>query len=197
MSESYTDEPAPRPRQPADVQADAPEAAESLPKLGSLAQAARGNQLRNARNILLFIGIITLLFTAVQLALVRGEVKREIDQEITKQAAVGKKVDPAARAQFEEQLVMVQLVLVGLIGGGEGIAFVILGVLVKRFPVPATIIGLVLYILDTVVGVLLNPAAAGALIIRVIFIVALSKAIQAAFAYEREKREQLAVQAEY
>ena len=71
-----------------------------------------------------------------------------------------------------------------------GVAFVVFGIIVKLFPVPITILSLVLYILSALVFAALNPMSLLAgLLMKVIIIVALSKAIKAAFEYEREKRE--------
>jgi hypothetical protein len=177
----YTDRPARRDR-PDD---DEPP---RKPKLGSLAQAARGKKLGEARGILLFIGILTIIANGVLLALARDQIKKEIDKEVLK-AGGPANVDPAQVKQAEDQA----FALVALVNGvaiGLGVLFVVFGIIVKRFPVPITIISLVLYIGAGLGFAALNPASlAQGLIIKIIIVVALIRSIQAALAYEREERE--------
>jgi hypothetical protein len=63
--------------------------------------------------------------------------------------------------------------------------------------VPVTIISLVLFVLTWVVGILIALAidpvmaasvAGSGIVLRIIFIIVLAKAIQSAFAYEKERR---------
>jgi hypothetical protein len=68
-----------------------------------------------------------------------------------------------------------------------GIVFIICGVLVYRFPVACTVSSLVLYILAALATAALDPSTlAQGIVIKVIIIVALFKAVQAAFAYQKE-----------
>jgi hypothetical protein len=68
-----------------------------------------------------------------------------------------------------------------------GVIFVVCGIIIKAFPVPVTIISLVLYVLAAVgFGILHPPSLAAGLIIKVIIVIALAKAIQSAVAYEKE-----------
>jgi hypothetical protein len=77
---------------------------------------------------------------------------------------------------------LIQAVPVGL-----GVIFIILGVMVKSYPVPMTITGLVLYVLANAIFGLLDPAMLlQGVIIKIIVVVALIKAVQAALAYQRE-----------
>ncbi len=76
-----------------------------------------------------------------------------------------------------------------------GVVFIILGVIVNRFPVPATIISLILYVGSALGFAALDPStlARGA-IIKIIIVVALIKAIQAALAYEKERQRSASVE---
>ena len=72
-----------------------------------------------------------------------------------------------------------------------GGVFIVLGALVHSFPVPITIVAMVLVVAYVIGLIILDPANIGrGIVIKVIVIVALAKAIQAAFAYEREKRKE-------
>jgi hypothetical protein len=180
MSSSYTDQPAPEYPKP---DREDPERAE-MPKLGSLTQAARGKQLNVARNILLAIGILTL----------PDQMHKSIQQEV---ANSGGQVDPAAVMKAEQELLLTNYALQGGFLA-LGVLFIIFGLLVKRFPVPITIAALVCYVGAHLVALALNPAAAGAeMIVKIAIVLALVGAIQSAFAYERGKREQEALDVAY
>ena len=157
-------------------------------RLGSLAQSARSKQLNTARGILLFIGIVIILFNGFQMTMVRNEVKKGMDQAIRQHFGPGAQVDAQERQNIEDVAVVFGYLICG--------AFIFLGVLylifalvIKLFPVPVTIASLVLFICTIVVNGLLNQASLTAgLIIKIFIIVALSKAIQSAIAYQRAEK---------
>jgi hypothetical protein len=170
--EGYTARPRPtRPPEPPDDEY------EEAPRLGSLAQKARGKELNQARGILLVIGMLTLLCNAADLVTFQRNI-----------AQAGGRIPPG---------------IVALVYGFDGafilmgLLFVIFGIIIHRFPVPVTIISLVLYILGTVVtlGILavsnqgMQAGMTVGLVVRVLIIIALVKAVQAALAYERERRD--------
>ncbi len=167
-----------------------------VPRLGSLAQKARGKQLNQARWILIVIGILTILGNFADLAAARSTIHNSIEQAIAKAGGRGRvAIDQARIQQIEEQALQVAYLIDGAFVA-MGILFVILGALIRRFPVPATVIALVLYILATVAnfGILFYyqgegaaPAMGTAVIIRIVIIAALVKGVQAALAYERER----------
>jgi hypothetical protein len=158
-----------------------------LPKLGSLTQSARFKQLNQARNILVAIGILTMAVNGF----LWFHAEKEVDEALQQQIGPGRVADPARFQEARKQV----LRIVYLIYGGTfalGAVFVVLGLLVKTYPVPTTITGLVLYLGATAVFALLNPASIGAgIIIKIIVIVCLVKAIQSALAYQREERKQI------
>jgi hypothetical protein len=156
-----------------------------LPKLGSLAQKARGKQLNQARWILIVIGALTVIVNGALMATLRDSIRNEIKKEIAK-AGPGAVVDQGRVRQIEEQAYRV-----GMLAGGVavvlGVIFIVCGIIIKMFPVPVTIISLVLYVLAALGFAALDPKTPGAgLIVKIIVVVALVKAIQAALVYERE-----------
>lgn len=163
---------------------------DELPKLGSLAQSARVKELNTARNILIVIGILTILVNGIQIPMVRDQVHKAIQADLAKRGVIG---FPPQAQQVEEIAVRVAYLVSG-VTAVLGVIFLVFGFLVKAFPVPITITSLVLYVGAAVVFAALNPQslAVVAVVIKIIIIVALAKAVQSALVYQREKRyEQL------
>ena len=156
----------------------APDEDKSTSQLGSLTQSARGTQLNSARNILLFVGILTVAVNGVLIFMLKDNLRAEIDQ---------------LRRQGMELIVDEDTVLrmAYLIQGSAialGVLFIIFGLLVKTYPVPITISALVIYVAATAIFGLIEPRSLVAGIIwKVIIIVCLISAIRTALAYERER----------
>ncbi|HTU21786.1 MAG TPA: hypothetical protein VMG10_27355 [Gemmataceae bacterium] len=197
MSSSFTNQPSPHDPRPDEGYTSTPplpergrdenEVAAVGPKLGSLAQKARGKKLKEARGILFVIGGLTILFNGIFLFMVPHFVGDALNQEISKQGGVNR-VDPVLVEQARTEMLALNYTITGLFFG-MGILFVVFGALVYRFPLAMTITSLVLYLLATLAMVLVNPAAlASGAIVRIIFIVALAKSIRSAYAYEKELR---------
>jgi hypothetical protein len=149
-------------------------------ELSSLAQAARQKQLRSARNTLIAIGVLTVL---AQIAL-SWYYQTTIDNQLRK---VG--VDPRNLPPEVQHALLIDYATQGLILL-LGVVFILLGLFVNRYPVPCTVTGLVLYILAWLGSGIFNPASlAAGLIIKIVIIAFLFRAVQAAFAYERERNE--------
>jgi hypothetical protein len=147
-----------------------------LGSLGSLAQSARLKHLNTARWVLISIGILTILVNGVLLATVRQTTMAEIRK---------KNMVIVDQDQFEKGLMTARLIMAVPIV--LGVVFVILGILVKTYPVPITITALVLYVVATLGFGMLEPQTlAQGIIVKVIIVVALIKAVQAALAYQRE-----------
>jgi hypothetical protein len=69
-----------------------------------------------------------------------------------------------------------------------GVVFIVLGILVRKYPVPITITALVLYVGAGAIFGLIDPKSlAAGVVVKVIIILALVKSIQSALAYEREQ----------
>jgi hypothetical protein len=148
--------------------------------LGSLAQAARQKQLKSVRTTLLIIGILTIVLNLADLLMAESAVRDAMRQQGVN----------AVPPEMMRSILLFVYILDGMFLA-VGIAFVILGLLVHLYPVPMTITALVLYIIGTLVMVLLNLGQLHlmviALLVRGLFIVALSKAVGSAIAYERER----------
>jgi hypothetical protein len=160
-------------------------ATSSAAGLGRLAQSARGGQLKNARGILLFVGILSALVNGFFYASAESDVQEAIDKEIQKLPA-GMVADQAKVQKIKDEAVRAT----HLINGGGlllGLVFIGCGVLVNRHPVPATVTGLVLYLGGNAVFGMLNPASlTTGLIVKVLVVLGLFRAVQAAIAYQRE-----------
>lgn len=204
MSSSFTNQPPPRdprheegytPTPPAPERGGADDAIEGVPpkpKLGSLAQKARGKKLKEARGILLAIGILAVLWNGGFLLAIPHFVDEAINKEIAKVGGFNQ-VDQAAVQQVRSQLLMINYAITGLFFV-MGVLFVIFGALVYRFPLAMTITSLVLYLLATLAMIAIaalgdDPGVAGGgMVVRIIIIVLLAKSIQSAYAYEKERR---------
>lgn len=158
-----------------------------LPGLGSLAQSARQKHFRRARTVLIVVGILMVLGHAAMCAIELPTVKDEIQNHLRK-SNPGVVFDPAVLQEAEETA---RRLLLLIHGGGValGIAFIVLGIFVERAPVPITAIALVLFIGREIVFALIDPVnLASGWLIKIIFLVALVKALQAAIASQSEAR---------
>jgi len=161
--------------------------------LGSLAQSARGKQLKQARGILIAIGVLTLILNGGVLALLFSQ-RTQLGNEINKVKAQPGMVVNQAKVKEAEDALRAGFLGTG-VGLGLGVIFVILGLMVKQYPVPATLLGLVLYIGAAVIFGLMSPATliGAAIIINIVIIACLIKALQAGIAYEKERAKERAV----
>lgn len=168
---------------------------EPRPKLQSLAQAARTNQLKQIRGTLLAVGIIIIIWHVIDLVSLPGQVR----------AAMAKGAMPAANAPGAANPETLAYALgIGIDGGAivVGLLFILFGVLVSYYPVPITIAALIVYTLMTIACLPIMILGLGVqsvvvIVVRIMFIIALAKAVMTAFAYQREQREQLAAVEEW
>ncbi len=197
MSESPYD-PDQQPETPLDqgfnfTQGDMSDQVDVMPQLSSLtslSQSARMKQLKSARMILIFVGVITValngFFYTQAEEMVNNEIRNLQMQRIPIEGDVN---------QIRDQAVKVTR----LIHGGTvalGVVFILLGVAVKSFPVPATVLGLVLYLGSIAVFAVINPASLlqGFILpcdMKIIFIYCLFKAVHSAIGYQRYEQEQM------
>jgi hypothetical protein len=99
------------------------------PELGNLAQAARTKQLKTARGILFFVGVITVLANAALIFFARNLVNSEIEKEVANLRGQGMEIDQNAIDEFREQAVRSVQVANG-IGVLLGLVFIACGVYV-------------------------------------------------------------------
>jgi len=157
-----------------------PPVAQTQVPLGSLAQAARGNQLKAAQRILIVIGVLTMALNGFGLYNLSKEIQQAIQQN---------QVGPADVEQFR-QVARISGYLVYGLAAFLGLLFVVFGLIIKQFPVPITITSLVLYMLATAAFGLLDPTTLlRGIVMKIIIIVALFQAIKAARAFQAHARE--------
>lgn len=144
---------------------------------GTLAHAARDRALKEARGLLIAIGLINTVVYGFQFASIR----EDIQQALAKKVAPGLVIDQKAVEAIvrSTQLYIGARIVLGII-------FVLLGLIVARFPVPITVISLVLYLGANVISMVLMPSTIyQQIIFKIIVVVALVKAVQSAIAYDR------------
>jgi hypothetical protein len=153
---------------------------EPVQPLGSLAQSARGQQLKQARGILIFIGVLTIALNAFLLYNLPNEIAGAVRQnnlDATQVEELSRRIRSLGYLYYGGPLLL-------------GVVFVALGLAVKRFPVLFTTLGLCLYIGSALVFAALDPMTlAPGFIVKILIVLALLKAIKAARAYEAEQKQ--------
>ncbi|GAB5403224.1 MAG: hypothetical protein Aurels2KO_14550 [Aureliella sp.] len=153
---------------------------QSEKEMGSLAQAARGNQLNTAKWIMIVVGILSMAVNGGMLFVADKSINEEISQ-LRAQGFEVADVDIAA-ARLQNTLVFGAGVILGVI-------FAVLGVLVHKFPVPCTVAGLVLYVGSAIVFGILDPTTLlKGVIIKVFIVFGLAKSVQSAAAFEADAK---------
>lgn len=160
----------------------------TLKPLGSLARSAQLKQLNTARWILFFLGVIFIGVHAYELANLETLVDEQIQKEIAN-LGPGMVADPAEVPKVRENMIgIARLLDGGMIG--LGVLFIVFGLVIKKYPVPVTVLSLVLYMAVIAILALINwMTLFQGILLKVIFIVGLIKAMQAAFAYQKELNE--------
>ena len=156
--------------------------------LGNLAQSARTKQLKSARGILLFVGILTVVVNVGLIVFAESFVNAQIDREVSDLRGQGMEIDNTALKEFREHAIRSTRLANG-IAVLIGAAFITCAIYVYRYPVPATVISLVMYLgAAAVYGVLDPKTLASGWIVKIIIVVGLFKAVQAVLAYESERK---------
>jgi hypothetical protein len=153
-----------------------PPTADVVKPLGSLAQSARGKEIKQAQRILIAIGLLTAAANAFAVYNTPNEV-----EAVMRQQNFGANADQVRH--------YVTMFCYGLYGAltGLGVLFVIFGLVVKSYPVPITVASLILYLGTNAALAFLNPMLlAAGFIVKIIIVVGLFRAFKAARAYERE-----------
>ena len=159
--------------------------------LGNLAQSARKRSFKWTRIFFLAIGLLNLAQSATKIGNIREEIHKELMAEVDK-LGPGFRVDQGKLQSLEESLVpAATIVLYGM--ASVGATFIVLALLMGRYPLPTALLGLVLYIAISAfyfyqIFSAGKEAAWVTVAIRLVIVVGLIKAVQSAFAYQREKR---------
>ena len=191
MKDGYADRPSRRDDHDRDDRGDRDDRDDDRPSkpLGSLAQSARGKKLNEARVLLIAVGLLTFVVNIGVFFFLPTLVRQAVDEEIKKQGA-GFQVDPVLRAEAEANGVYQGRIIAGC-AAFLGAVFIVFGLIVKQFPVPITILALVLYIGANVATALIDPVAvASGIIFKILITIGLVRAVQAAFAYEKQRAEE-------
>jgi len=144
--------------------------------LKSLAQSAREKQLSTARILLFIIGVIQIGISSFEMITLVNDFGN---------AGQIQQFAPQLQADIFRVQIIVGLFLCA------GVTYLILGALVKKYPLPCTILGLVIFLLVQVVAAINNPLAIWqGIIFKVAFLVSFISAIKAARAYEAERAQE-------
>ena len=157
-----------------------------MTELGSLAQSARQNHLRGARITFFVIGALTLAVNLFQFVGVEKLVDDAIQKEIVG-LGPGMVADPVVVAEAREAMIKTTRIMCGALVA-LGALFIIFGFVIHSAPVPIVITGLVIYIACAAIFAVIDPTTlAQGIIFKIIVVVSLVKAAQAAVAHSREK----------
>ena len=196
MSESSF-EPDQQPETPLDQgfsfpQGDTSDQVDGMPQLTltSLSQSARMKQLKSARMILIFVGVVTVALNGFLFV----QAETMVENEIRNLQIQGIVIEGDINQIRDQTVKMTRLIHGGTVG--LGVVFILLGVAVRSFPVPATVLGLVLYLGGIAVFAAINPASLlqGFILpcdMKIIFIYCLFKAVHSAIGYQRYEQEQM------
>jgi hypothetical protein len=156
--------------------------------LGNLAQSARTQQLKTARGILFAIGILTIVVNLALVIFAKSFVDSQFEKELKDLRAKNMVVDPVKVEELRDQSVR-SVRLLNSIAVVIGVVFIVCAIVVYTYPVAATVTSLVLYLGGTAVFGVLDPTTLyTGWIVKILIIVGLFKAVQAALAYESERK---------
>jgi hypothetical protein len=156
-------------------------------QLGSLSQSARQGQLRSARIILILVGVLTAGFHLFFMSLAEKQVNEAIDGEVRQLQGQGMVFDQQELQKIRDNALRLTRMIHGAFIA-LGVIFVVLGMVVYAIPVPATVLGLVLYIgANAIVGAIDPSSLLSGALIKILIVIGLFKSVQAAVAYQREK----------
>ncbi len=152
--------------------------------LGKLAQSARKKEISGTRRIMFVIGVLNLIVGGILFAASESLVDAQI--EAVKRQQPGVQFDPGAREEAISETKVGAGIVIAL-----AVVYFVLGFIVNKAPVPITIAGLSIYLGSIAIGALIEPASLlqGGIVgiaIRIAIILALVRAVRAAFAYQRE-----------
>jgi hypothetical protein len=158
---------------------DNPYAPPAVAVLPPAKQSIWTKELKSARTILIFVGVIQLIFGAFELTRIRSEFDKGIEAEV-KERGPGFVVDRVkADELFEENKALIYglgsfpLVL--------GVFFLVMAAIVFRFPVGVTLSSLIVYVVALVATAVVDPSQiAMGIPLKIIVIAVLAKAWKSA-----------------
>jgi hypothetical protein len=166
----------------------------SLKPLGSLAQSARLKQLNAARVIFCLIGAFFIGIHVYEYMNLDKIIDQQLQELIAQEVGPGMQVDQA-KVDEVRQLMMTFATVADFVMIGIGVLYLLFALLVRKFPVTTTVVGLLLYLAYIGIFAFLQPMTlVQGYLIKIVIIVGLAKAIQAAFAYRAEERAMAAAE---
>ncbi|MFT3882665.1 MAG: hypothetical protein QM703_23810 [Gemmatales bacterium] len=176
---------------------------QAVPSLGSLKEKARGSNLRGARLALGLATVLVFIQAAVEYYTAEAQLDAVFDREIKKMGP-GVIVNQTKLKEAKAKAMrVVELICLGV--AGLGVVFLLLTLLVYRFPLFCTVGGLILYIGFSLTlayflvqgneGLDILSALWKGILWKIIITIGLLKGIQAALAYQRERAELARLQA--
>jgi hypothetical protein len=157
-----------------------------LPSLGNLGHAARHNKLKRARSILIWLGALMVLVNGALLLTAEQQVHQQINKEVAELTKQGLTIDQSKLAVLEAAAVRTAQLFIGGVAL-VGALFIVFGINIYRFPVPITILSLVLYLGVVAINGVADPNTIWqGIIVKIIVIAGLVSAVRAALAYEQE-----------
>ena len=134
---------------------------------------------------MVIVGALTIAFNGFMFLNARNDVDQVVQKQVQELHAKGMVEDRVAVEELRHRVILFCQMIYGATVA-LGVVFVILGLMVHAYPVPATVLGLVLYIGAAAIFAFLDPATlVQGVIFKVIVVVALVKSVQAAVAYEK------------
>jgi hypothetical protein len=153
--------------------------------LGSLAQSARTTHLTQARRVLIGAGILIVVVNGALAFFARDLVLSQLQNEVQRQGV--RNPNQAHLREFEDQLVAGQRIISGAMVA-MGCLFVVFGFLIRRHPVLITVTSLVIFIGMIAILAAIDPTTLiQGWLLKIIVIVALVKALQAALAAQKDQ----------
>jgi predicted PurR-regulated permease PerM len=156
--------------------------------LGSLAQSARTKQLKTARGILYFVGILTLIVNGGLFIFADKFVDSQIESELAPARAQHKMINQQVVQEFRERTIRSIQLGCG-IAVVIGVVFIICAAMVYKYPIASTVTSLVLYLGAAAgYGVIAPATLLQGWWVKILVVAGLFKAVQAALAYENERK---------
>ena len=165
----------------------------------SLATTARNQELKKAKGILWFVGVVTILFQGFLFANSKKELDEAMSAELGKNGislAQIRALPEEQRTEFDTEYSNAFNKVRFIYGAGIGIGaiFVVCALGLDRKPVAATVTGLALYLGSIAVQAAIEPLTImQGIIVKVLIIIGLISSVKAALAVEKERRSQTPV----
>lgn len=166
------------------------------PPSSALASTASNQELKKAKFILWFVGIVTILVHGFLFSNSKNELDKAMDEELEKNGASLAQVQALPdeeRVEFDKEYAIAFNKVRFIYGAsiGLGVVFVICALSVNKMPVAATVTGLVLYLGSIAVQVAIEPSTIiQGIIVKVLIIIGLISSVKAALTIEKRRRSE-------